>query len=59
MLIDWGLIMLFHFFIGVSNYPLKADESAMGAINRPLLIVSYWANGLEGADTALGRALTG
>src|SRR6266699_1501454 len=28
--------MLFHFFIWISDYPARADKSAVGAINRPL-----------------------
>jgi hypothetical protein len=31
-------MMLFHFFIEILEHPQRADESAMGGINRPLLI---------------------
>ncbi len=29
--------MQFHFYIGISRNPPRADESAVGTINRPLL----------------------
>jgi len=33
-----GAIMVFNKIIGVLGNPLRADKSAMGAINRPLLM---------------------
>jgi hypothetical protein len=34
-----GKMMLFNYFIWIAGNPPRADQSALGAINRPLLAI--------------------
>jgi hypothetical protein len=46
--------MLFRFFIWVSEYPLKADESAMGAIMQMNFFIGVLGNPPRADQSALG-----
>jgi hypothetical protein len=53
--------MLFNFFIWISEHPLRADESAMGAINRPLQChpehIRFTQCKLREGSVAMGREM--